>query len=427
MADVGGAGPVVVVGAGAGGILSQLAKFQPERSVVLVEEPDVIRKRNTRKVTADSPTLLQLIECEYQAPGAADALFNQHRDLGPSAVIPIVDYAVPFAARLAERYGVPGAGYGAAMVLRDKRLMRTVTAAAGIPNPESVEVTGPDQVKAFFAAAGGGPVVLKPANRRAAVGTKIITDVADVDAAWADCIEQDEGVFTPDRPLPLIMLAERFLRGEEFSVELMVRRGEALFAGVTRKFLFEGARPIEQGHLHPADIGAELTDRLVVDTLRVLDAAGFDTGFVHCEWMVDQDVPQLIECAGRMAGDWIIDLIQIAWGYDPVPQYYALMKGQEPELPPPAAPKAAAIWMERATTPGVVDSVEGVEDARAVPGVRTVINVNAGDQVYELRSSWDRIAGVIAEGATQAEALASAQQGLALVRIAVRGPVLAPA
>lgn len=420
MVDVGGgSGPVIVVGAGAGGILSQLAKFQPERSVVLVEEPDVIRKRNTHKVTANSPTLLQLIDCEYQFPGAADALFNQHRDLRPSAVIPVVDYAVPFAARLAERYGIPGAGYGAALVLRDKRLMRKVTGAAGLPNPESVEVTGPDQVRSFFTEV-GGPIVVKPANRRASVGTKIITELADIEAAWADCIQQDEGVFTPDRPMPLQMLAERFLRGEEFSVELMARGGRVLFAAVTRKFLFDGPRPIEQGHLHPADTDANLTERLIADTMRVLDAAGFDTGWVHCEWMVDDGVPHLIECAGRMAGDWIIDLIEIAWGYDAVPAYYAVMKGEEPPAQPAAAPRAAAIWMERATTLGEVESVDGIEDARAVPGVRTVINVNAGDQVYELRSSWDRIAGVIAEGPTQADALTSAKQGLAKVRIKVR-------
>lgn len=423
MSEVGGGtGPVIVVGAGAGGILSQLAKFQPERSVVLVEEPDVIRKRNTHKVTANSPTLLKVIDCEYQFPGAADALFNQHRDLAPSAVIPVVDYAVPFAARLAERYGVPGAGYGAALVLRDKRLMRKVTAAAGVPNPESVEVTGPAEVRAFLTEV-GGPIVLKPANRRASVGTKIVKDAAEVDGAWADCIQQDEGVFTPDRPMPLQMLAERFVRGDEYSVELMASGGRPLFAGVTRKFLFDGPRPIEQGHLHPAGADAELSERLVVDTLRVLDAAGFDTGFVHCEWMVEDGVPHLVECAGRMAGDWIIDLIEIAWGHDVVPQYYALMKGREPLAAPAAAPKVAAIWMERATTAGEVESVDGVEDAKAVPGVRTVINVNPGDQVQELRSSWDRIAGVIAEGATQAEALAAAKNGLAKVRIKVRPAV----
>jgi biotin carboxylase len=420
MADAhGGGGPVILVGAGAGGILTQLARYQPERSVVLVEEPDVIRKRNTHKVTANSPTLLEVVEYEYQFEGAADALYHRYRDLRPSAVVPFVDYAVPFAARLAERYGVPGAGYGAAVLLRDKRLMRKVTAAAGVPNPESVEVTGPAEVKAFMAAV-GGPIVLKPANRRASVGTKIVHDLADVESSWFECLDQDEGVFVPDRPMPLQMLAERLMRGTEFSVEMLVRGGRPQFAAVTRKFLFDGPRPVEQGHLHPADIEPELTERLVADTVRVLDAVGFDTGCVHGEWIVEDGVPHMVECAGRMAGDWIADLIGFAWPYDLLEQYVTMMKGQEPARQPATPERHAAIWMSHATVDGDVESVDGVEEARAVEGVRTVINVSAGDKVYALRSSWDRIAGVIADGPTPAEALARAQQGLGRITIKVR-------
>src|SRR5581483_7293543 len=100
------------------------------------------------------------------------------RDLRPAAVIPFAEYGVPFAARLAERCRVPGAGYGAARLLRDKHRQRQVTAAAGIPNPESVPVAGPDEVRKFMTDI-GGPVVLKPANRQGAVGTKILRDPAE--------------------------------------------------------------------------------------------------------------------------------------------------------------------------------------------------------------------------------------------------------
>ncbi len=415
-------GPLVVVGAGGGGVLAQLAKFQPPRSVILVEEPDVVRKRGTRRATADSPALLDLIECAYQEVGAADRLYNRRRDLRPCAVVPLMDYAVPFAARLAERYGVVGGGYGAASILRDKALMRSVTASAGIANPRSVEVNGPADVTAFMAEV-GGPIVLKPANRRASVGTKVVLDPADVEQSWLDCLDQDEGTFVPDRPMPLRMLAEQFIRGDEFSVEMMVRRGEPLFAAPTRKFIFDGPRPIEQGHLHPADLDRELTERLLSDTVRVLDAVGFDSGFVHCEWIVQDGVPTLVECGGRMAGDWIIDLAEIAWQYDIVEQYYTMMKGGEPTAPPPTAAGHAAIWMARATTAGEVERVDGADRARTAPGVRTVIAVGAGDEVRELRCSWDRVAGVIADGPTPAAALANARNALELITIQVRPTV----
>lgn len=419
-AEVEGAGgPVVLVGY-AGAVLGALSKFLPDRSVIFVDEPDVLRKRDVATATAGSATLRELIAWEYQLDGAADCFFHRYRDLAPSAVVPISEYGVPFAARLAERYGVPGATYGAALLLRDKHLLRRVTAAAGIPNPRSVLVGGPDEVKALMAEV-GGPVVLKPANRQASIGTKIISDPADVERSWLECLDQDEGDMMPDRPVPLRMLAERYVRGPEFSVEMMFQGGRPAFGAVTRKYLFDGPRPVEQGHLHPADIAPELTERLVGDTERVLRAVGMDSGFVHCEWIIEDGVPHLVECAGRMAGDGIIELVMIAWEYDVVGQFYAMMRGRPLTEPvPAAAPRYAAVWLGRAPA-GEVESVAGVERARAMPGVHTcVASVGPGEPVGELRSSWDRTALVTAEGATPAQALANARQAAEAITVNVR-------
>src|SRR5262249_26784809 len=157
--------------------------IRPADSVVFVDEPDVAVGRDVENHLHKSPSARELINFEYQLPGAADAFFHRYRRLRPTAVIPGVEYAVPFAARLAERYGVPGAGFGAAQVLRDKSLLRIVTGAAGIANPQSRPVDGPETVRAFMAEH-GGPIVLKPANRQASIGTKIVFDPDEIELAW---------------------------------------------------------------------------------------------------------------------------------------------------------------------------------------------------------------------------------------------------
>jgi len=400
--------------------LGALAAYQPERSLIFVEEPDVMRKRGLLAAATADATLRELIEWEYQLDGAADAFYHRYRHLTPAAVVPVVEYSVPFAARLAERYGVPGAGFGAALLLRDKHLLRSVTAAAGIANPPSVPVAGPAEVKAFMAEL-GGPVVLKPANRQASLGTMIISSQAEIDAAWQDCADQDEGVFFPDRPAPLRMLAERCVRGEEFSVEMMVRGGRPLFGAATRKFLFDGPRPVERGHLHPADVDTALGERLVAGTARVVAAVGLDTGFVHCEWIVEDGVPHLVECAGRLAGGGVLDIVVLAWQYDIFGQYWRMMRGEPLTEPVPAAPRRyAASWHGRAAA-GEVLRVDGVERARAGAGVRLcAVAVEPGERIDELRSSWDRVAMVTADGATAAEALANATRAVDAIVITVR-------
>lgn len=413
--------PVIVAGFVAA-TLTSLSQFQPDHSVIVIEEPDVVRKRQVSQKLVDFPVVRELVAVEYQLPGAADAFVNAHADLRPAAAAPVQEYATLFIARLAERFGLPGMGLGAAELLRDKSLLRKVTRAAGIANPESQAVQGPQQVREFMAAH-PGTAVLKPANRQAAVGTWILQSPAEVDLAWAECVQQDEGVVVPDRPMPLRMLVERYIHGHEYSVEMLVRNGTPIFSNVTDKVLFPGPRPIEVGHMVPADIPAELTELLCQQTARVLAAVGFGTGVVHCEWIMSDDVPYLVECAGRFAGDGIHELIDRAYETDLVPVFWSMMKGDPlPEPLPRRAAQAAAVRFLH-VEPGEVHSIDGLEEARAVPGVTGCdVSVQPGDQVRELRSSWDRIGSAIAVAPTAAEAMRRAEEAIAHVQVKVVAP-----
>ena len=410
-------GPLLVVGYTMA-MQKAMDKFMPDDSCMFVDEPTVARKRDAATHLREARATTGVIEWEYQLQGAADGFANAHPDLAPVAVIPGVEYAVPFAARLAERYGLPGAGYGGAEVLRDKHLLREVSGHAGIRNPQSREVDSPDEVRALLAE--WGTVVLKPANRQAAVGVQVLSDAAAVDAAWADCTDQDEGIYQPDREIPIRMLAEEYVRGDEYSVELMSSDGRRVFGNVTAKVLYPGDRPIELGHTVPADVPAELTERLLAATEQVLAAVGFGAGFVHCEWIVDgSDEPCLVECAGRMPGDGIIDLIEYAWDVTIVQAYLALMRGEPVTGLPTTAPRGGAVWFLHPGAGEVVD-VTGVEEAEATAGVLAVsVVVHKGDRIGELRSSWDRVALVEAGAPTVAEALRTAQQAIELITIEV--------
>ncbi len=412
--------PVVLVGFVAAALGSSIKDFQPDGSVIFVEEPDVVRKRNARETVAGSALVRELIEWEFHLPGKADEFYHLHRGLDPAAVVPLTEYATPFAARLAERYGLPGAGFGAAQILRDKAVLRQVSRAAGIANPASSRVDGPDDVRAFLAEH-PGKIVLKPANRQASVGTQVITDVDEVEQAWENCVEQDEGIFVPDRAMDLRMLAEEFVDGDEYSVEMLLRDGKPLFANVTGKRLFPGPRPVELAHIVPADISGELTASLNEETRRLTAAAGFGTGIVHCEWIVSDGVPYLVECAGRFAGDGIIELIQRAYPVELNRAYFAVMK-DEPvmdTLPRKAEGGAAVRFLS--IEPGLIEDVRGVEKASQAEGVFMCdVGVSAGDRFEGLTSSWDRVGDLMVTADSPAKASRLAEEAVALIEIDVR-------
>ena len=417
--------PVVLVGFVAAA-LTAFAGVLPDGSVVFVEEPDVVRKRAARAKAEASPLVRELIEWEHFLPGKADEFYHAHRDLDPAAIVPMTEYATPFAARLAERYGLPGAGYGAALILRDKEMLRRVSRAAGVPNPESVPAQQPADVLAFMRAH-PGPVVLKPANRQASIGTQVISDPAEIADAWRVCTVQDEGVYVPDRPMDVRMLVESFVAGHEYSVEMLVRAGSALFANVTGKRLFPGPRPIEAAHVVPADIEPELAGLLAERTRDVLAAAGFQDGIVHCEWIVSGGVPYLVECAGRFAGDGIIDLIQRAYPVELNRAYFAVMSGEPVtvELPERAASAAAVRFLD--IEPGIVQEVRGLDKARQATGVYAAcVDYEVGAGFEGLASSWDRAGEVMVTAPTPAEALDLAEAAAALIEIDSRPRLAQP-
>lgn len=180
---------------------------------------------------------------------------------------------------------------------------------------------------------------------------------------------QDEGVFVPDRPMELRMLAEECVVGEQFSVEMLVRGGEDLFVNVTRARLVPGPIPAEASHVVPADTTPQLMVLLGEQTRRIVDAVGFRDGIVHCEWIVSDGVPNLVECAGRFAGDGIIELIERAYPVDLVRAYYAVMKGEPIPGPLPAVAQRGAAVRFLSIGAGVVRDVRGVEEAGRAEGV----------------------------------------------------------
>ncbi len=414
MLDIHVTKPIVVVGFTLVG-LHALERFMPPDSVLFVEEPDVIAKRDAVAKVRDSVIVSRLVSFEYQTEAAADRFAAAHLVDDVGAVIPGVEYAVPFAARLAERLDVPGGSYGATRILRDKHLLRRVSGAAGIANPVSQPVAGAAEVRDFMGRMRAA-CILKPANRQASVGTQVLRSPDEVDNAWAQCTVQCEEPMVPGRGLPLRMLVEEYVEGREYSVEMLLDEGRPLFSNLTGKVLYPGPYPVEIGHQVPAAGTEETGRRLVSATQQVAQSTGFRTGILHCEWIVRGGEPYLVECAGRLAGDAIVDLIGEAWDIDLHAAYVQLMSGRSPALP--TAPVRGAAVSFVTGRPGRLIGASGVEAARAVPDVLTAeVTTAPGSVVRPVRTSWDRVGFVTARGADSTEAWHTARAAATLIEL----------
>ncbi|MER6596606.1 biotin carboxylase, partial [Micromonospora purpureochromogenes] len=93
---------LILIGA-ALGMLRWLDEQLPPGAVVLVEEPDVIHRRDVAALAADLPVVSRVVPAEYQTGLDVDALLAREPGLAAARlVVPGIEYAVPAAARLAD-------------------------------------------------------------------------------------------------------------------------------------------------------------------------------------------------------------------------------------------------------------------------------------------------------------------------------------
>ena len=408
----------VAVGFTLAGVRS-LNALRPAGSVIIIEEPDVCRKRALAAEVAELGAVIRVLPFPHTEPGAAELLHAELVGQRVASVVPLNEYATIAAAHLGELFGCPSAGRKASETLRDKSVLREISARGGIANPRSRVVATLAEAETF-AAELDRPVIVKPANRQGSVGTVIVRDSARLAEAWAQSLDRDEGILVPDRPFPVKTLIEEFVEGREYSVEALVQNGRMIFSNVTAKELFPGARPVERAHMVPAPLPPASYARLVERTQMLLQIVEFRDGIVHCEWLLRDEEPCLVECAGRFAGDGIIDLISRAYSFDIVDVYHRLMRGEPIDPLPSQAGRTAAIRFLSAR-PGHLRAIETDQAALDSPGiVHHEVSLQVGQRTRYPVSSWDRAGDVTVEAPEPAAALALLDRAEGAIRFIYR-------
>ncbi len=252
-----------------------------------------------------------LVRDGLDAQQIADAIKVLARRHGPPHRITGVleDLQVQLA-EVREHFGVPGLSLAAADRFRDKARMKDALRAAGLPCARHRILTS-DQDGLAFAREVGFPLVLKPLS---GAGCRSTWRIEGTDAL-ASAIHATRPA--PDRPV----LAEEFIRGDEYSFETLCLSGHPLFHSISRYFpgpLEVTRNPwIQWVCLLPREIGGPEYDAARSVGLRAVSALGMASGLTHMEWFRRQDGSIAIgEIAARPPGANIVRLTGLAYDTD---------------------------------------------------------------------------------------------------------------
>jgi biotin carboxylase len=308
-----------------------------------------------------------------------------------------------------ERLGLPGVPLAAAERATDKHLMRRTLRAAGVPCPGFVEFDG-----------SGDPA-------RAAEGLRLPLVVKPVDSMGSRAVRRVDGLEgLPEACRAALAISrsrraviEEYMDGPELSLDAVVWRGRVTVCGIADRIIRFPPFFVEMGHTMWTSL-PEATSRSVEEVFRDgVRALGIDNGAAKGDIKLTSRGPMVGEIAARLSGGYMSGwTFPLASGVEVTEAALRVAAGLEPG---DLAPKRHWTSAERAfiSLPGVVRSVEGVEEARSIDGVHDMFVLAApGRRVVFPASNVEKAGNVIAAHESREQAVQAAETAAA--RILVR-------
>jgi len=340
-----------------------------------------------------------------------EALARSLQNSGPLAGIMTAgtDFSATVA-WVAEKLGLPGIPYEAALNASDKARMRACFKKAGLPSPEFISITRSElQVKPPLPF----PLVVKPVDNMGGRGCRRVDNIEEYREAAEEAIRFSRSGRA---------IVEVFMDGPEFSVDAVVHHGEITICGLADRHIFFPPYFIEMGHTMPTAFAPEQRKTLLETFCagaRALGLAGdSNAGAAKGDIKLTSSGPMIGEIAARLSGGYMSGwTYPYSSGVEPVRAAILVAIGRKPEgLVPPKTWTSA----ERAfiSIPGTVKTISGIETARRKPFVKDLFfRIAEGDRVDFPRNNVSKCGNIISAAPERDSAVEAAESAARCILI----------
>ncbi len=240
-------------------------------------------------------------------------------------IAPCTDVAVPTAAVVASRLGLPGVPAAAAAVLCDKIRFRSWQAENELPCPHwSSAAAWP----------GAGAWVLKPAASSGSKGIFIVGSEAEFAARLPETLAFGGRA-----------LIEQFIPGQQVTCEGLLRDGELVASWVTSRETAPAPFVATWGHVLPSGIGAAAEQAVIESVIDILHRLDVSSGPFDADVVWDGTRAWVLEATARLGGNSLGRLIRIASGVDLIDEALDHALGLPFGRTPTAPPRPSAILL----------------------------------------------------------------------------------
>lgn len=292
-----------------------------------------------------------------------DALCNAVRRSRYDGVITVCDYYIETVRSVAKALGLTCPFSANVEKVRQKHLLRQAIDRARLPNVRYRLVKTWEEAK-IAAADISYPVVFKPVDLASSAFVKLVRTEDELRLAFNELASFPLNF--RKQPRNPSCLLEEYLEGDEVSVESVSYGGRTTVIGVTDKSVTGEPYFIENGHMFPANLAGGVQREVTKYVQDVLEAAGYGYGIGHTEVKLTKNGPRVIEVNPRIAGNYIVELIERVTGINLLRVFVQLALGQEPSLTrTDMTAKSAAIMFYVPRQGGKIEKITGEDRIKA--------------------------------------------------------------
>ena len=315
-------------------------------------------------------------------------------------------------AAVAKELGIVGITDDTALKATNKAEMRKALYEYGVPIPKFFKVSNREEynkaVKQFDV-----PFIIKPADNSGSRGIFKIEDISnehDINVAYDYSLASSRGGD---------VMVEEYMEGPEVSVETLTIDGECHVIQITDKLTTGAPYFVEMGHSQPTSLKPEIAHEIATVAKAANKAIGIENGPSHTEIIVTKQGPKIVEIGARLGGDNITThLVPLSTGIDMVEICIRIAMGEKPSIDCKEKRASAIRYFQNEA--GVIQSIEGVEKAQAMQGVKQISIVHdVGSQVGRIQNSADRAGFVIAQADCSQSAIDVCEKALQIIKINV--------
>lgn len=339
-----------------------------------------------------------------------DAVLKAAEEFRPDGIMTLAtDMPMRGVSRVSDKLHLHSISYETSYKATDKYEMIKAFKAYGVPSPWFFDVDSIEELKALDGKV-SYPCIIKPTDNAGSHGVAKVQSFEELLANYEyshSCSRHGK------------VIVEEFLDGPEVSVEVMVVDGEVHILQVTDKITTGAPHFVEMGHTQPSRLPAETQQQICDVAEAACKSLGLSKGPAHVEMKVTSRGPVMIELGARMGGDNITThLVPLSTGIDMVAATIRVALGENPDITPTLNCGSAIRYFKAPLGP--IKSIEGVEEAEKVPGVKQItFTKTVGEVSTPIECSNDRIGFVIAQSSTAGEAADACDKAMKLVKVTI--------